>query len=80
VYGADVPAPIWRETMTEALQGVPEHGFTAPGGGFFRKGSGEEEDDKDKKDKDKDKKGGDKPGKDDAAGDEPPDTDWLFPP
>jgi membrane peptidoglycan carboxypeptidase len=80
VYGADVPAPIWRETMTEALQGVPEHGFTAPGGGFFRKGSGEEEDDKDKKDKGKDKKGGDKPGKDDAAGDEPPDTDWIFPP
>jgi membrane peptidoglycan carboxypeptidase len=77
VYGADVPAPIWRETMTEALQGVPEHGFTAPGGGFFRKGSGEE-DDKDKKDKDK--KGGDKPGRDDAAGDEPPGTDWLFPP
>jgi membrane peptidoglycan carboxypeptidase len=84
VYGADVPAPIWRETMTEALQGVPEHAFTAPGGGFFRKGSGEEEDDKDKdkdkKDKDKDKKGGDKSDHDDAAADEPPETDWLFPP
>jgi hypothetical protein len=67
----------------EALQGVPEHGFTAPGGGFFRKGSGEEEDDKDKKDKkdkdqDKNKKD-DKPERDDAA-DEPPITDWLFPP
>ena len=84
VYGADVPAPIWRETMTEALQGMPEHGFTAPGGGFFRKGSGEEEDDKDKKDKDdkKHEKGDtrdDRPGRDDAA-DEPPDLDWLFPP
>ena len=80
VYGADVPAPIWRDTMTEALQGVPEHGFTAPGGGFFRKGSGEEEDDKDKKDKDQDKnKKDDKPERDDAA-DEPPITDWLFPP
>jgi membrane peptidoglycan carboxypeptidase len=82
VYGADVPAPIWRETMTEALQGVPEHGFTAPGGGFSRKGSGEEEHDKDKdkKDKDKEKKGGDKPDRDDAAADKPPETDWLFPP
>ena len=95
VYGADVPAPIWRDTMTEALRGIPEHGFTAPDGGFFRKGSGEEEDDKDKKEKEKDKadKAGkddkgdtkrdgdkaDKPGRDDDAG-EPPDTDWLFPP
>ncbi len=84
VYGADVPAPIWRDTMTEALKGVPEHGFTAPGGGFFRKGSGEEEDDKDKdkdkKDKDKkDAKGDDRPDRDDAA-DEPPGADWLFPP
>ncbi|MDN3352522.1 transglycosylase domain-containing protein [Actinomadura sp. DC4] len=81
VYGADVPAPIWRETMTEALRGVPEHGFTEPGGGFFRQGSGEEEDDKDKDKKDKDKeKGGDKPGHDDEAADGPPETDWLFPP
>jgi membrane peptidoglycan carboxypeptidase len=90
VYGADVPAPIWRDTMTEALRGVPEHAFSPPGGGFFRKGTGEEEEDKDKKDKgdkdkgdkdkgDKDKKGGDKPDRQDEA-DEPPDTDWLFPP
>jgi membrane peptidoglycan carboxypeptidase len=84
VYGADVPAPIWRDTMTEALRGVPEHGFTAPGGGFFRKGSGEEEDDKDKKDKDdkkreKEDRKGDRPDREDAA-DEPPGLDWLFPP
>jgi membrane peptidoglycan carboxypeptidase len=82
VYGADVPAPIWRETMTEALRGVPEHGFEPPSGGFFRKGSGEEDLDKDKKDKDKkdkdkdqDKKAGDQ---DEAA--EPPGLEWLFPP
>jgi len=80
VYGADVPAPIWRDTMTEALRGVPERSFTAPSGGFFRMGSGEEEDDKDKKDKDKDKdKRDDKSERDDAA-DGPPITDWLFPP
>ena len=82
VYGADVPAPIWRDTMTEALRDVPEHSFNAPEGGFYRKGSGEEEEDKDKKDKDKDKdkdKKGDKPGHDDEAA-EPPNSDWLFPP
>ncbi len=53
VFGADIPAPIWRETMTAALSKTPEHGFHAPGGSYTRKGSGEEEDDKDKKDKDK---------------------------
>ncbi|HZE30232.1 MAG TPA: transglycosylase domain-containing protein [Actinoallomurus sp.] len=85
VYGADVPAPIWRDTMTKALRGVPEHRFTAPGGGFFRKGSGEEDDkDKDKnKDKDKDKKhdaekDDDKAGRNDDATE--PNFDWLFPP
>ena len=31
VFGADIPAPIWRETMEGALAGVPEHGFHAPG-------------------------------------------------
>jgi membrane peptidoglycan carboxypeptidase len=85
VYGADVPAPIWRATMTEALEGIPGHGFNAPGGGFFRKGTGEEEDAKDKKDKEDKKKekgdarGRDKPGPDDDK-DERPDTDWPFPP
>ncbi|WP_345354547.1 transglycosylase domain-containing protein [Actinoallomurus liliacearum] len=54
VYGADVPAPIWRETMEAALKGVPEHDFEAPPGEYFREGDGEKEDDKDK-DKDKDK-------------------------
>jgi membrane carboxypeptidase/penicillin-binding protein len=82
VYGADVPAPIWRDTMTEALRGVPEHGFSAPSGGFFRKGSGEEEEEKDKKDKkDKEKddaKAGDKPGHDDAQDEESPFLNWLL--
>ncbi len=80
VFGADIPAPIWRETMTEALSKTPEHGFHRPDGDYTRKGSGEEEDDKDKKDKDKDKK--DKKDKKDAAGDEDdgPELDWLLPP
>ena len=79
-----------RFGVTEALRGVPAHGFEPPGGGFFRKGSGEEEEDKDKKDKDDkgDKgKGDDKPdkpdkqdkaGRDDEPG-EPPDLEWIFP-
>jgi membrane carboxypeptidase/penicillin-binding protein len=75
VFGADIPAPIWRETMTAALSGTPEHGFHRPGGDYMRKGSGEEEDDKDKKDKDKK----DKNGKEDAAGDDGPELDWLDP-
>jgi membrane peptidoglycan carboxypeptidase len=84
VYGADVPAPIWRETMTEALRGVPEHAFSSPSGGFFRKGNGEE-DDKDKKDKDQDKdksdaKAGDEPGRDERDDEVPPGLNWLFPP
>ncbi len=83
VYGADIPAPIWRETMEKALSGVPEHAFHAPDGDFLRKGSGEEEDDKDKKDKDKDKDGKDKKDKDQAGDqrdDVSPDLDWLFHP
>ncbi|MFL6056546.1 MAG: transglycosylase domain-containing protein [Actinoallomurus sp.] len=50
VYGADVPAPIWRATMEAALKGVPEHGFQAPSGEYLREGNGEQEDDKGKKD------------------------------
>jgi membrane peptidoglycan carboxypeptidase len=83
VYGADIPAPIWRETMEKALSGVPEHAFHAPDGDFLRKGSGEEEDDKDKKDKDKDKDGKEKKDKDQAGDqrdDVSPDLDWLFHP
>jgi membrane peptidoglycan carboxypeptidase len=81
VYGADVPAPIWRETMTAALQGVPEHSFEPPSGGFFRMGNGEEDD----KDKDKDKKdkeqADDQPGHDDGRPDEDsPFLNWLLPP
>ncbi|MEV0399739.1 transglycosylase domain-containing protein [Actinoallomurus sp. NPDC050550] len=66
VFGADVPAPIWRETMEAALRGVPEHGFHGPPGDYFRKGNGEEED----KDKDKDKKDKDAPENQDGT--EPP--------
>ncbi|MCW2947958.1 MAG: glycosyl transferase family 51 [Actinoallomurus sp.] len=72
VYGADVPAPIWRETMTEALKDVPEHQFHAPDRSFYRQGSGEEEDKKNDKDKDKDKKK--------AEGLDSPDSEPTYPP
>jgi membrane peptidoglycan carboxypeptidase len=81
VYGADIPAPIWRDTMEQALRGITEHGFHAPDRAFYRKGSGEEEEDKNKdKDKDKDNKDKDKERKEKAGGAEPPDSDWPFPP
>jgi membrane peptidoglycan carboxypeptidase len=79
VYGADIPAPIWRDTMEQALRGITEHGFHAPDRAFYRKGSGEEEEDKNK-DKDKDNKDKDKERKEKAGGAEPPDSDWPFPP
>jgi membrane peptidoglycan carboxypeptidase len=66
VYGADVPAPIWRETMEGALKGVKEHDFEPPSGEYFREGDGEKEDDENKdkdpnKDKDKDGHGSHEP-------------------
>ena len=42
VFGADIPAPIWHDTMISALRGTPGRGFTAPPGEFFADGSGEE--------------------------------------
>jgi membrane peptidoglycan carboxypeptidase len=79
VYGADLPAPIWRDTMTQALRGVPEHSFQSPDPGFLRKGTGEEEDDKDKKDKDQGKdKDKDKRDQGDDTGE--PASNWPFPP
>jgi membrane peptidoglycan carboxypeptidase len=42
VFGADIPAPIWRETMLNALRDVPAHGFHSPPGEFYREGSGED--------------------------------------
>jgi membrane peptidoglycan carboxypeptidase len=42
VYGADIPAPIWHDTMLGALAGVPPHDFHAPPGEYFRQGSGED--------------------------------------
>jgi len=39
VYGADIPGPIWQETMSKAVEKVPEKGF--PGApGKFRGGGG----------------------------------------
>ncbi|GAB2865469.1 transglycosylase domain-containing protein [Actinoallomurus bryophytorum] len=42
VFGSDVPAPIWRETMLGALRGVPAHGFHSPPSEYYREGSGED--------------------------------------
>jgi membrane peptidoglycan carboxypeptidase len=42
VFGADIPAPIWRETMLGALRDVPAHGFHSPPSEYYREGSGED--------------------------------------
>jgi membrane peptidoglycan carboxypeptidase len=42
VFGADIPAPIWRETMLGALKGVPAHSFHNPPSEYYREGSGED--------------------------------------
>jgi membrane peptidoglycan carboxypeptidase len=42
VFGADIPAPIWRQTMLNALADVPAHGFHRPPSEFYREGSGED--------------------------------------
>jgi membrane peptidoglycan carboxypeptidase len=42
VFGADIPAPIWRETMIKALRDVPAHGFHDPPSEYYREGSGED--------------------------------------
>ncbi|MEV5824512.1 transglycosylase domain-containing protein [Spirillospora sp. NPDC052242] len=40
VYGATLPAPIWRQSMRGALQGTEATPFHRPPGHFFSKGSG----------------------------------------
>ncbi len=42
VFGADIPAPIWRETMLGALSGTPAHSFHSPPSSYYREGSGED--------------------------------------
>jgi membrane peptidoglycan carboxypeptidase len=42
VYGADIPAPIWRESMIGALADVSARDFHAPPGEYFKEGSGED--------------------------------------
>ncbi len=80
VYGADVPAPIWRETMEAALRQIPAHGFHAPPREYFRKGDGEKDEDDNKKDKGKDKGARD----DEGDGSREPDVwarrPWHLPP
>jgi membrane peptidoglycan carboxypeptidase len=49
VFGADIPAPIWHDTMTAALSGVPAHGFHRPPGRYFSRGDGEKQPAKHKK-------------------------------
>jgi membrane peptidoglycan carboxypeptidase len=40
VFGATIPAPIWHDTMQDALQGVPEHDFVHPQDQYFSEGDG----------------------------------------
>jgi membrane peptidoglycan carboxypeptidase len=42
VFGATIPAPIWQETMINALDGRAAHGFHRPPSQYFSKGSGED--------------------------------------
>jgi membrane peptidoglycan carboxypeptidase len=42
VFGADIPAPIWRQTMLGALKDVPAHSFHNPPSEYYREGSGED--------------------------------------
>ena len=42
VFGADIPAPIWRQTMLGALKGIPAHDFHSPPSEYYREGSGED--------------------------------------
>jgi membrane peptidoglycan carboxypeptidase len=42
VFGADIPAPIWRQTMLGALKDVPAHSFHSPPSEYYREGSGED--------------------------------------
>ncbi|WP_329242305.1 transglycosylase domain-containing protein [Actinoallomurus sp. NBC_01490] len=42
VFGSDIPAPIWRQTMLGALKGVPAHNFHSPPSEYYREGSGED--------------------------------------
>ncbi|WP_344959539.1 penicillin-binding protein [Actinomadura miaoliensis] len=41
VYGATLPAPIWRDTMAGALAGRPATPFERPPAHYFSRGSGE---------------------------------------
>jgi membrane peptidoglycan carboxypeptidase len=42
VFGADIPAPIWRQTMLGALSDTPAHDFHSPPSEYYREGSGED--------------------------------------
>ncbi|GAA3945047.1 transglycosylase domain-containing protein [Actinomadura viridis] len=42
VFGATIPAPIWRDSMVGALAGRPATGFHRAPGRYFSKGSGED--------------------------------------
>ncbi|WP_155884543.1 transglycosylase domain-containing protein [Actinomadura flavalba] len=64
VYGATIPAPIWRDTMTRALSGRAATPFHRPAGNLYAKGTGEERPKPKKKpgdDRKKKKEEGDKP-------------------
>ncbi|GAA1582184.1 transglycosylase domain-containing protein [Actinomadura kijaniata] len=81
VFGATLPAPIWQDTMAEALAGRPATPFRPPSFQFFTKGSGEDppkrpkrpkrpRDREDRRDERRDDRRGDRPG-DGRPGDRP---------
>ncbi|MEV4255142.1 transglycosylase domain-containing protein [Spirillospora sp. NPDC049652] len=75
VFGATIPAPIWQDTMSDALDGVSESDFHDPPSHYFSMGDGETDPNKEKKDKkDKKDKKGDKKGDKKRGGDPLPGT------
>jgi membrane peptidoglycan carboxypeptidase len=42
VFGATIPAPIWRDTMSRALNGRPARDFQRPPSHYFSMGNGED--------------------------------------
>ncbi|TDD84899.1 PASTA domain-containing protein [Actinomadura darangshiensis] len=42
VFGATIPAPIWKQSMLGALSGTPASSFDRPPSHYFSKGSGED--------------------------------------
>ncbi|MFC6878213.1 transglycosylase domain-containing protein [Actinomadura yumaensis] len=72
VFGATIPAPIWRDTMLAALSGVPGSAFHRPPAHYFSLGSGEDPPKRKKADKGRKGKKDRKDRRDRGHGDDPP--------